>query len=497
MSRGTRRRFVKAAVGLSGSLRLGAAEAKKNVLLIAVDDLRPALGCYGARHIRSPKIDRLAAGGTLFERAYCQQAVCGPSRASLLSGARPQTTGVHSNATPLTQSLPGVLTLPAHFRRNGYETVSLSKIYHHPSEDPDGWSLQPWRPSGDWAGRGYLADSSRAAVRAHRGSLQNELGVTDPNHPRKGTIGPAFERADMPDSAYPDGVTLDKAIGELQRLRNKRFFLAVGFLRPHLPFSAPARYWDQYAPGDLPMPSRNTWPEHAPELAMTNWPELRKYGGMPREGPVEEQMLRRLIQGYSACVSYVDALVGRLMHELDRLHLREKTTVVLWGDHGWKLGDYGAWGKATAFEIDARAPMIVNDPDLGHGGQTSRALVELVDIYPTLSELCGLSVPARCEGSSMVPLLEKPDRGWKQAAFSQRPTRGGIMGHSIRTARWRYTEWIKPDTEEILASELYDHSNGPIAADNLAERSDHAKTVRQLSAVLDKGRGWQRVRANL
>lgn len=460
-----------------------------NVLFIAVDDLRPQLGCYGHKQIKSPHIDKLANQGLRFDRAYCQQAVCAPTRASLLTGTRPDTTRVYDLQTPLNTVSPGLVSIPHHFRNHGYETVSLSKIYHHPNEDPEAWSIAPWRPSGPWAGRGYRDPRSIAAMQAHDAAANKKK--------QQAGLGPAFESYDVPDDGYPDGVTCNKAIDELRRLKDRPFFLAAGFLKPHLPFVAPKKYWDLYRPGDIELPTRNSWPEDMPKVAGSDWGELRAYAGMPAQGPVDEATLRQLIHGYYACVSYLDAHVGRLLAELDRLGLRQNTAVILWGDHGWKLGDYGAWCKHTNFEIDTHVPLILSLPGQKNVGGATRALVEYVDIYPTLAAAAGLPVPEQCEGLSMLPLLDRPDRRWKSAAFSQYPRGGGVMGYSMRTDRWRYTEWIQRQSGDVTARELYGHATSDIASANVSGYPDMATTVRELSAMLDQGRGWRKVRAQV
>ncbi|MBI4892341.1 MAG: sulfatase, partial [Acidobacteria bacterium] len=443
------------------------------------------------------------AEGLRFERAYCQQAVCAPTRASLLTGTRPDTTRVYDLQTPLNTVRPDLVSLPHHFRNHGYETVSLSKIYHHPNAHPQAWSQPPWRPNSDWAGgwRAYRDPMSSVAV-AHqdqllRANYEREIQagrkVPEPAYGR----GPAFEGPAVPDDAYPDGMTCNQAIEELRRLKGRPFFLATGFLKPHLPFNAPKKYWDLYSPADLELPSRNTWPENMPPVAGIDWGEIRAYTGIPAKGPMEESTMRILIHGYYACVSYLDAQVGRLLGELDRLGLRQDTAVILWGDHGWKLGDYGAWCKHTNMEIDTHVPMILSVPGQKNAGGSTKALVEYVDIYPTLAEACGLPVPAQCEGRSMLPLLDNPERRWKAAAYSQYPRGKGIMGYTMRTERWRYTEWIERRSGEVTARELYDHAAGDIASANVAELPEHAERVRELSALLDKGRGWRRVREQI
>lgn len=456
-----------------------------NVLFIAVDDLRPELGCYGHPLVKSPNIDSLASRGLLFERAYCQQAVCAPSRISLLTGLRPDSTGIYDLQHPMRKNLPDAISLPQHFKDNGYETVSLGKIYHHASDDNFiGWTGKAWRPEGKWQGRGYLAPESIARIQ------------TSADTPGYSGVGPAFEAANVEDSEYPDGTTADRALVELRRLaqQQKPFFLAVGFLKPHLPFNAPQRYWDLYDRDAIAVPQMTTWPAGAASMAGTNWGELRKYAGMPQKGLMPHEDAISLIQGYYACVSYTDALIGQVVDELDRLGLRDNTVIILWGDHGWKLGNYGAWCKHTNFEWDTHVPMILCDPRGQLAGKRTKALVEFVDIFPTLAELCQLEVPETCEGTSMVPLLKDPGRPWKLAALSQYP-RGKVMGYSLRTSGpYRYTEWIERKTGEIVARELYDHSESSTAKRNLADLPEYAEAVKELSALLDRGNGWKAVR---
>ncbi|MFN3324018.1 MAG: sulfatase [Bryobacteraceae bacterium] len=436
--------------------------------------------------MHSPNLDRLAATGMRFDAAYCQQAVCAPSRISLLSGARPDTTRVYDLVTPLRTVLPDLLTMPQHFRNSGYETVSLGKIYHHIDDDPRGWSVRPWRPETTWATY-YDPESIRI--------IEERKAAAAPGQaPGR---GPAYERPDVADHAYPDGQSADRAIEELRRLKDRPFFLAAGFLKPHLPFNAPKKYWDLYDPAKLRIATQPDWPADSPEIARSNWGELRNYAGIPATGKVSDRLARELIHGFAACVSYMDAQVGRVLAELDRLGLADNTIVVLWGDHGWKLNDYGAWCKHTNFEIDTHVPLLLRAPGRKLRGASTRALVEFVDVYPTLAELCGLEIPEHCEGTSMVPLLDNPRRSWKEAAFSQYPRQGNHMGYSLRHDRWRYTEWIHRETGEIAARELYDHASGPLAARNVAADAKHASTVRRLSALLDKGNGWRRVRKRL
>ena len=456
-------------------------EPKTNVLFIVVDDLRPQLGCYGAEWIKSPNIDRLAADGLLFERAYCQQAVCAPSRASVLSGCRPDTTTIYDLRTPLRTAMPDVLSLPQHFRNQGYETVSIGKVYHHAKDDLQGWSQEPFQSTGDWKGRGYLTDEAMEAI-ARCDREQEAKGSS-----RRG-LGPAFEAADVPDDGYHDGKDALAAIAKLGELAelDKPFFLALGFHKPHLPFSAPKRYWDMYDEAAVPLALNPFVPEGVTEFSLTSFGELRGYFGMPKEGRIPDELARKLVHGYAACVSYMDAQLGMVLAELDRLGLRENTVVVLWGDHGWKLGEHDSWCKHTNFEIDARAPMMVSPPGMRGAAKRTGALVEFVDMYPSLCELCGIPIPDHCEGTSFAPLMDDPTRHWKSAAFGQYP-RGHVMGYAMRTDRYRYVEWRERETGVVLARELYDHQQDPQENVNAAEKPELSQVVASLSAKLRAG----------
>ncbi|NLF40893.1 sulfatase, partial [bacterium] len=302
---------------------------------------------------------------------------------------------------------------------------------------------------------------------------------------------PFTDCADVPDNAYPDGDIADKAIAHLQVLKDKPFFFAVGFLKPHLPFAAPKKYWDMYTRSQCAPSAVKDWPKGMPPIAGSNWGELLGYANGAKAN--EPDVARQLIHGYCAATSYVDAQIGRVIDGLDRLGLRGNTVIILWGDHGWKLGEYGAWCKHTNFELDAHAPLILDAPGCTQGRRT-QALVEFVDIYPTLADLCGLPVPAACEGTSMVPLLNDPKRAWKAAAFSQYPRKGDqVMGYTMRTKDWRYTEWIDRKTRQVVARELYDHRLPGMELVNLADDPTHAGTVTKLSAQLAGGSGWKAV----
>ena len=463
---------------------LAAVAGRMNVLFIAVDDLRTELGCYGVKDVRSPNIDRLAARGLVFDRAYCQQAVCSPSRTSLLTGCRPDTTKVYDLQTHFRKNLPDVVTLPQHFKNNGYFTRSVGKIFHGGLDDKVSWSEPPakaYRPA-------YQLKENQELVTRKREATKEKKFRT-PSARYNAMTGPAYESADVPDNAYSDGAIADAAIQMLREAKDRSFFLAVGFLKPHLPFIAPKKYWDMYQRDAIPMAPNPFPPKDAPKMALANWGELRAYEDIPRVGPLTEEQARTLKEGYYACVSYMDAQLGRVLAELDRLGLRERTVIVLWGDHGWKLGEHGEWCKHTNFENDTHAPLICSAPGRKGVGRHSRALVEFVDIYPSLCELAGLPLPSHLEGTSFAPVLDSPDRPWKPAAFSQYP-RGKVMGYSLRTDRYRFTRWLEKDGREV-ARELYDHQKDPQENENVAERSENKSLVDKLTRQSQAG--WKAV----
>jgi len=478
------------AAALATSAGVAASEApdRLNVLFIAVDDLRPELGCYGNQRVGSPNIDRLAKRGVAFRRAYCQQAVCSPSRTSLLTGLRPDSTKVYDLQTHFRDTVPRVVTLPQHFKNHGYRVVGMGKIYHGGLDDELSWS-EPWRRPG---GSGYQLPENLALIRKKQAEARKR-GLKGQALSRAAR-GPATEMADVPDNAYPDGACADMAIETLGQIKDEPFFLAVGFLKPHLPFNAPKRYWDRYRRDEIGLADNPFAPKGSPPFALTSFGELRNYDDMPQEGPVGDDDARRLIHGYLACVSYTDAQIGRVVDELDRLDLAKKTAIVLWGDHGWKLGEHGSWCKHTNFELDARVPMIVAAPGIGGAGKSTDALAEFVDIYPTLCDLAKLPLPDHLEGTSLLPVLDDVGKSVKTAAFSQYP-RGhqgrALMGYSMRTDRWRYTEWLDRKSGEVVARELYDHENDPAENENVAERSDNAAVVAHLSRQLAQGKGWR------
>jgi iduronate 2-sulfatase len=453
-----------------------AATAKPNILFFAVDDLRPELNCYGRTWIKSPNIDRIAKQGMVFNRAYCQQAVCSPSRSSLLTGTRPDSTKVWDLVTHFRVAEPNIETLPQHFKQNGYFVQGMGKIYHPGYEDPQSWSV-PWQTP---------KSPTYAKVRTPE--------VVDEDKKAKQKGGPAFEAGEVSDNFYKDGMVADLAVKTLPEISKKSepFFLAVGFARPHLPFVSPKRYWDLYNPAEIKLATNPYHPEDSPEYALTNSGELRNYTNMPAEGPIPDNLARQLKHGYYAAVSYMDAQVGKVLDELDRLGLTKNTIIVLWGDHGWKLGEHGEWAKHTNFENDTNAPLLLSVPGMKNAGKRTDALVEFVDIYPTLAELAGLSLPSHLEGTSFKPVLDDPNRKWKPAAFSQYPRRK-LMGYSMRTDRYRFTVWVdRADHSKVDAIELYDHQADPQENRNIAKLPANNQLVSGLMVQWKKG--WQGAR---
>lgn len=506
-----------------------------NVLFIAADDLGTILGCYGDDQVISPNIDRLASEGTLFNRAYCQQAICNVSRASLLTGLRPDTIGVNNLSQHFRQKVPDVVTLPEQFKMNGYHTQAFGKIFHpafktiaRPESveltDDQSWSVPQWRGSpphyvteeGIRIGREVFAKSR------HRGDAPVDDWV------KWNVRGLATETPDVADNRLNDGEMTDRAIVALRQLAGRKrgrerssarepFFLGVGYLKPHLPFVAPKKYWDLYDRDSIELAENDQPPVDAPPIALqVHWSGIRAQSDVPNRGALTEDRKREFRHGYYACVSYIDAQIGRLLDELDRLGLRENTIVVLWGDHGYSLGEHALWAKLTNFEDSTRSPLIVSAPGMKEN-QITNALVEFVDVYPSLCELADLPLPENLEGTSFVPLMKEPSRPWKTAAFSQYLRRGfqnykvvpldipnpegydeypknGSIGYSMRTERYRFTIWQDPDDpEEIIAKELYDHAKDPGENVNVVGKDENKDLVADLTLKLRAG--WAAARS--
>jgi len=424
---------------------------KRNVLFIVADDLNNSLGCYGHPVVKSPNIDRLACRGMRFDHAYCQFPVCNPSRTSLLTGLRPDSTGVLDNRTPFRSRLHDAVTLPQLFRQQGYFTARLGKVFHSGKDmdDPKAWDL-----AADPAGTPLGKTGEGRNLTAGRIAWCRWLAAAGE------------------DEDQPDGQIALEAIRLLKQQRDKPFFLALGFHKPHDPFVVPKRYFDLYPLERLSPPQDP--PDRSPDLPHAiggGWKsEFDRFTGQDR---------REFMRAYYAGISFMDAQVGKVIDSLDRFDLSDNTIIVFFGDHGYHLGERGWWNKNTLFELSARAPLIVAGPNMKATSGNCRRMVEFVDIYPTLADLCGLPAPGNLEGSSFRPLLSDPKRPWKKAAFTQ-VQRGRFAGRSVRTDRWRYTEW----DEGKRGVEFYDHHNDPGEYHNLADDPKRAHVVAALRKLL-------------
>lgn len=481
---------------------------RPNVLFIAVDDLRPTLGAYGDSTIQTPNIDRLARSGAVFLDAHVQQAVCNPSRASLMTGLRPDSLRVWDLETDFRLTTPDARTIPQFFRANGYWATSVGKIYHNVLPDSLSWS----EPEHKVPGFPYDPDAvyrspANIAIQEARKAAIIKAGRQARSIDRFGQWylkANATESVDLADSVYYDGAQTDYAVRKLVALRDagQPFFFAVGYYRPHLPFNAPQRYWDLYDPEALPIAKNQFPPDAAPLMAVNTNKELRGYADFrtapdPTDGRVSDADVRRLTHGYYASISYIDAQIGRLLDQLDALGLTDNTIVVLWGDHGYKLGEHNGWTKFSNYDIDTRAPLIIRAPGRVPAGLRLPQMIEFVDIYPTLAELAGLPGPSHLQGTSAAPLLAAPHQPWKQAVFSQF-LRNGIwvaqdsipyMGYSLLTPAYHYVRWMNWDTREYVATELYDRRRDPDENVNLANRPEHAALLERLEA--ERIRGWR------
>ena len=503
----------------------------KNVLFIAIDDLRPDLGAYNRSYIRSPHIDSLASKSILFKRAYCQVAVCSPSRASLLTGRRPDTNHVWKIATDeYWRTVPdstNATSIPQYFKENGYISIGMGKLYHPGAPSGNDDDKYSWSPEG----LPYFHATEEDGIAKHA----------------------AWYNFDQPDNYLRDGKIADNAISVLQQLKQNRskgdtrpFWLGVGFHKPHLPFYCTSKYYDLYPSiEDTKLPENPNAPEGMPDIAFSVWGELKSYSDIGvlfngtecgknaeisihgKECHVPDNKIKELRRAYYSCVSYTDAQIGRVMKELETQGFADDTIIVLWGDHGWQLGEHNEWCKHTNFEDATRVPFILHVPGVTDSGMKTKALVELIDIFPSLTDLAGIDVPPMCtenspksiacvEGSSVAPLLKNPDREWKKAAFSQfpRPYSGlnkipghtafkydhyeNVMGYSIRVHDYRFTEWYsfdrsksKPDFNKVWGTELYDHSSSSYLFNNenrnMASKSEMMSTVKELRKALQAG----------
>jgi len=440
---------------------------KPNVLVFYVDDLRAELGSYGSETAITPNIDKLAADGVQFNKAYVQQAICAPSRMSTLTGLRPETLGIYSIFTPLRKVHKKVVSMPQFFHQNGYKTVSIGKVYHHNSDDKKYWTH-------------HFAKEPNSYAKPENIALMKSLKA-------KGIKkGPAFEDADVADEAYKDGRAAKHAIETLKKIKDDNFLMFVGLSKPHLPFNAPKKYWDLHDKSKFKIPSRKK-PEGIYRLALSRWGELKNYYGVPDKGDLDDELTRTLIHGYHASISYIDAQVGKVMQTLEELDLRKNTMVIFMSDHGYKIGEYGAWCKHSNVEIDVRVPLIISretNYKKRKTGKTSDALVENVDIFPTLVDFCGLEGP-KTEGKSILPIVNKPNKKGDKVATSLYARGTKIMGVTATDGKWRYTEWRNAITHEILGAELYKHKKSLLSFVNLSGNEKYKKVEGKMKELLE------------
>ncbi|MGJ8696905.1 MAG: sulfatase [Verrucomicrobiaceae bacterium] len=477
--------FLKAAVLAALIGPVSADSGRPNVLMILVDDLKPAIGAYGDKHAITPHLDALAEAGMRFDLAYCNQAVCAPSRFTLMLGSHSTSTGLYGLGSKLREALPDAVTLPQYFAKyGGYRTESLGKIFHigHGNHgDPDSFSVPHFKekvieyrdPVSKPAGQLTREEAMFQNVKAPHGGM-NTL-------PR----GAAFESPDVPDDAYADGRIAAETIRRLKAAKDLRekdgtpFFIAAGFARPHLPFSAPKKYWVLYDPGKLPLPENTQLPKDSPGVAHKRGGEIRNYFPVPDKNDpaqITPELARKLIHGYYASTSYADAQIGKIMTSLHELGLADHTIVVLWGDHGFHLGDLGIWTKHTNYEQANRIPLIFVAPGVARPNTSTKQLAESVDVFPTLAELAGLPAPEGpqpIDGLSLVPVLRNPAARVRDHAYHIFPKRK--LGRAIRTERYRLVEWGNE-------YELYDYQSDPHETQSLATQKP--RVVKELKAIL-------------
>ncbi|MGB0587365.1 MAG: sulfatase [Limisphaerales bacterium] len=457
-------------------LLLGAslqAADRPNVLFLVVDDLRASVGVFGDKLAVTPHIDALGARGTVFANAHCQIAICNPSRASVMTGMRPDTIRVWGLKKHFREEKPKVITLPQWFKQHGYHTHSIGKIYHgsgKPSTDPPSWSGQPEFDHCEKIDQ-YLLPKNRTGSKAA-----------------------GAESSPSADSDHLDGKVAEAAIQKLRLLKRTRqpFFLAVGFRKPHMPFSAPAKYWAMHDRAKLARPANPGLPEGAPALAGHSWPEARGYTDIPAQGTLSADKIAELRHGYYAATTFMDAQIGRVLRELKRLGLEQNTVISMYSDHGFHVGEHNLWGKLTNYEIGTRVPLLIVSPDQPKRGQVVRQAVELLDLYPTLTTLCGLKPPANLEGTDLAGYLHgrAPAKNFALSQFPRpvaynfktRPPQR--MGYSLRDDRYRITQWIDFASGHVLAEEFYDYNQARPEQKNQIHNVRHAESIQALRLKL-------------
>lgn len=504
-------------------------QSKPNILFIAVDDLKPILGCYGNTLVKTPNIDRLAKMATVFNSNYCQQAVCGPTRASIMTGRRPDVTKIWNLTTQMRDMNPDILTLPQYLISQGYETSGIGKIYHPSSAiggvDPVSWSIPYLKAEekdfpenlGEPANGQYQLASTKALMTPEmikeRKQKNKEL-VQDNDENPKSIKGPLTECIDVTDNAYNDGVNALLAKEQIIALskKDKPFFMAVGFSRPHLPFVAPKKYWDLYQREEMPIATFQEHAKNSPLIAyhqsgeLRNYPDITEFVTLPVDSlriglKLEKQ--KELVHGYYAAVSYMDAQVGILLNTLESLGTLDNTIIVLWGDHGWHLGDHDLWHKHTVFEQATKAPLIIAAPGIKGGKANSQS--EFVDVFPTICDLAGVKIPDVVDGKSLKPLMNNTAKSVKEFSISQYPRSGTkseterqgyasskVMGYSLRDKRYRYTMWMNNDfrstqafnSDLVVGTELYDYDKDPNETVNVADDVAYKSVTKDLKAKM-------------
>ena len=433
--------------------------------MIVVDDLRPQLGCYGNALVQSPNIDRLATEGIVFKKSFCNIPVCGASRASLLTSTRPTRHRYLNHLSRADQQNPSAIPISQHFKNNGYQTISNGKVFHFKEDHADSWD-EIWREHNNKNWMNYQSQVNQEIEKKHR-------------------RGPAFEALDISDTAYYDGRLALKTIDDLKKLKasGDPFFLASGFVKPHLPFNAPQRYWDLYDRSDFQPASSELWPGNAPKEAFHNFVELRNYHGIPKDGPINDSLSVTLQHGYHACISYIDQQIGLVLNALDELEMRENTIVILWGDHGWNLGEHGLWCKHCNFKNALSAPLIISAPGMPKNA-VARSVTEFIDVYPTLSELCGLEIPSTVRGESLVVLMKDPG----QSSPNDFAISKWSDGLTISTELFGYTEWRK-ENDSLVSRMLFDHTLDPDETNNLSNDPGYNGLMDSLSQLMLSNRG--------
>lgn len=488
-----------AGIGLAASLGLsltpepvtGEKESpeRHNILFISIDDLRTELNSYSRDHIISPNIDRLASQGIRFERAYVQMAICHASRASMLTGYQPVANHIYSTFS-VEQLMPGALTINKFFENQGYDVFGIGKLYHYPEDYIEQFDDGLRNQLSDWVGNipqgsGYITPSQgRGYITPEAISQMDESGR-----------GPAWEYADVEDNAYFDGYLTDRIVERLGQVRDsdRPFFIGVGFMKPHLPFNAPQKYWDLYDHDEITTADNPYYPINGSIYGKHAFGELRNYSNIPddQSEPIDLDTQKMLIHGYYACVSYIDAQIGKIHKALEENGLLDNTIIVLWSDHGFKLGEHGMWAKHTNFEHDTRIPMIFSGPGIEKNAVTY-SFAQSVDIFPTLADLTGFDVPDQLHGTSLVPVLQNPEAKVQDQAYSIWPSYRGnrrvqeeaILGYSVRTESFRYTKWVQVSSGEVLDQELFDHAKDPEENRNVIDDPQYAGSLPELVSLI-------------